>query len=69
MTQLIEAKTVAARLGVPVSWVRKWTREGRIRCVRLGKYVRYDPVAIEDFVHRHEKPAAEGEQWVSRRAG
>lgn len=40
--RLLEAKEVAEILGVGVSWVRESTRSGRLPCVRLGRYVRYD---------------------------
>ena len=59
MTQLIGAKEVANRLQVPVSWVRKWTREGRIHSVRLGKYVRYKTDDLEQFILERENTDAE----------
>jgi excisionase family DNA binding protein len=40
--RLVDAATVADRLGVPVSWVRQSTRSGAIPHLRFGKYVRYD---------------------------
>lgn len=40
--RLLDAREVAERLGVPVSWVRESARSGAIPCVRLGRYVRFD---------------------------
>jgi excisionase family DNA binding protein len=40
--RLLDAKEVAAMLGVPVGWVREHTRSGAIPHVPLGRYVRYE---------------------------
>jgi excisionase family DNA binding protein len=40
--RLLEAAEVAAMFSVPERWVREATRAGRLPCVRLGRYVRYD---------------------------
>jgi excisionase family DNA binding protein len=44
---LLSAGDVATRLGVSVHAVRAWTRAGRLRAIRLGRRVRYDPRTIE----------------------
>jgi excisionase family DNA binding protein len=48
--QLLTAKQVADLLAVPESWVREATREGRIPHVKLGRYRRYQPTAIEAWL-------------------
>lgn len=48
--RLLEAHEVAAMLGVPVSWVRRESREGDMPCLRLGRYVRYDRAAVIDWL-------------------
>jgi excisionase family DNA binding protein len=48
------AADLADRLGVPVSWVYKQTRLGRIPTVTLGRYRRYRPEAIEAWLKRVE---------------
>ena len=46
IAEIIEAKELARRWRVPVSWVREYTRLDRtddpIPHVRLGKYVRFE---------------------------
>lgn len=40
--RLLRAEEVAELLSVPVRWVRETTRAGRLPCVVLGRYRRYD---------------------------
>lgn len=40
---LLDAKAMAERLGVPDSWLREHARHGRIPCVYVGRYMRFDP--------------------------
>jgi excisionase family DNA binding protein len=59
--RLLTAKEVAELLAVPESWVREATREGRIPHVKLGRYRRYQPAAIEAWLaeqHRDTKAAS-----------
>jgi excisionase family DNA binding protein len=44
------AEETADRLSVPKSWVYAETRAGRIPHVRLGRYYRYRPDAIDAWV-------------------
>jgi excisionase family DNA binding protein len=53
---LLTAAEVAALLGVPTSWVYEQSRLGRIPTVSLGRYKRYRPRAIEDWVAQLEAP-------------
>jgi excisionase family DNA binding protein len=48
--RLLTAKQVADLLAVPESWVREATREGRIPHLRLGRYRRYQPAAIDAWL-------------------
>jgi excisionase family DNA binding protein len=48
--RLLNAGEVAAILHVARSWVYEETRHGRMPHVRLGRYVRYRRVAIEEWV-------------------
>lgn len=47
--RLFTAEELAARWQVPVSQVYRLTREGVIPTVKLGRYYRYSPSAIEAF--------------------
>jgi excisionase family DNA binding protein len=44
--RLLTASEVAELLSVPVSWVREHTRSGAIPHVQLGRYVRYERLAV-----------------------
>ena len=47
---LLSAGDVATRLGVSLHAVRAWTRAGRLRAIRLGRRVRFDPRDIEALI-------------------
>jgi excisionase family DNA binding protein len=47
--RLMTAQDLAERWRVKPSHVYRLTREGRIPAVRLGRYYRYRPEAIEAF--------------------
>ena len=44
--EIIDARELAKRWQVPVTWIRNWTREGYandpIPRVKLGRYVRFE---------------------------
>jgi excisionase family DNA binding protein len=44
--RLLDAAEVAELLAVPVSWVRRETRAGRMPCLALGRYRRYSGDAV-----------------------
>lgn len=46
---LLTAQQLADRWQVPASQVYRLTRAGTIPAVRLGRYYRYSPTAIEAF--------------------
>jgi len=47
--RLITTSELAERLGVTSETIRKWTREGRIPCLRIGrKTLRFDLAAVLD---------------------
>lgn len=54
--RLLDAKEVAARLGVSESWVREAARTGALPCVRLGRYVRFDPDDVERWIETCKTP-------------
>lgn len=53
---LLDAKEIAARLGVPESWVRESARSGAIPHVRLGRYVRFDLDDVEAWIESCKTP-------------
>ena len=55
---LLTAGELAARLGVPESWVRTEERAGRIPSVRLGKYVRFKLSDVERTLAERSRQGA-----------
>lgn len=47
--QLLKAEQLAERWQVPVSQIWRLARTDAIPTVRLGRYVRFNPAAIEAF--------------------
>jgi excisionase family DNA binding protein len=56
--RLLTAVEVAELLAAPESWVREATREGRIPCVALGRYRRYERVALEAWLAEQRSGAS-----------
>jgi len=54
---LISPKEMARILGVPISWIYQRTRFGReaIPHVKVGKYVRFDPDEVINFLKNKRK--------------
>jgi len=50
--RLVDVRDLAKILNVPVSWLYDRTRLGTIPCVRLGRYVRFDPDEVIAFFRR-----------------
>ena len=53
--KLVDVREMARILNVPVSWLYERTRLGTIPCLRIGKYVRFDPAEVLAFF-RGRKP-------------
>jgi excisionase family DNA binding protein len=56
--RLLTAREVADRLGFTVETVLRWTRDGRLRAVRLGRALRYRDEDVDAFLEQHETGAA-----------
>ena len=54
--RLLDAREVAERLNVPVSWVRESTRSGAMPCVELGRYKRYDLADVDAWLESCKTP-------------
>lgn len=61
-TTLLDAQAIAELFGMDAKWFLVRSRENRIPHVRLGKYVRFDPVEIRDFFHRDPDRHANSEE-------
>jgi excisionase family DNA binding protein len=54
--RLVDAATVAERLGVPKSWVLESARSGSMPCVRLGRYVRFSEEDVDRWLEECKRP-------------
>ena len=66
--RLLDAAEVADMLGVSKEWVWQESRAGRIPTVDLGRYRRYRPEAIEDWIRAIER-GTDTANHVSGRGG
>jgi len=57
--QLLTAEQLAERFQVPVSQIYRLTRDGTLPAVRLGRYYRFSPAAIEAFENGDTTPNKE----------
>ena len=57
---LLTVGDVAQWLKVPQSWIYERTRrrgEGRLPCLKLGKYLRFEAVAVRSYLDRQRRSA------------
>ena len=52
---LISIKEMASKLDVPVSWLYSRTRTGEIPFYKIGKYVKFDPDEVMNFIKERNK--------------
>jgi excisionase family DNA binding protein len=52
--RLLTASEVAELLTVPESWVREATRHGHLPHLKLGRYRRYQPTAIQAWLREQQ---------------
>lgn len=62
---LLSAEEVAGYLGLGSVTVYRWCKEGRLRCIKLGKHWRIRREALEDFLEQRERPAKLSEELRS----
>jgi excisionase family DNA binding protein len=55
-TELLAATEVAGMLGVRETTVYSWCKEGKLPCLKVGKYWRIRREALEDFLRESERP-------------
>ena len=53
--RLLDAGEVAKLLNVPATWVAEAARAGRIPHVRLGRYVRFEHLAVLEWVAQNRR--------------
>ena len=52
--RLITPKEAAKILGLNVQTLRRYCRENKIRYVKFGNHIRIRPLALKDFIEKHE---------------
>ncbi len=58
MDDLLTVDDVAQWLKVPQSWIYERTRrrgEGRLPCLKLGKYLRFEATAVKAYLERQRR--------------
>lgn len=55
---ILGVEEVAEYLGVGTVTVYRWCREGRLPCLKIGKFWRIRREALEDFLSRGERPTS-----------
>jgi excisionase family DNA binding protein len=55
-TELLGAEEVAGLIGVKETTVYKWCKEGKLPCLKVGRYWRIRREALEDFLKRSKYP-------------
>ncbi len=53
---LLEAEEVASYLGLNPVTVYRWCRQGKLPCLRIGRYWRIRREALDDFLRQNERP-------------
>lgn len=56
--QLLTAREAAAALAIGQRTVERLAARGQLRCVRIGRLIRFSPADLADFVSSHRQLAA-----------
>ncbi len=56
---LIDVAALAERLGVTQRFVRRLTAEDRVPFLKIGKFVRFDPREIDEWVNGQRRPSVD----------
>ncbi len=63
--QLVNIREMARILNLKESWLYERTRKGAIPCVRLGKYLRFDPQEVLAFFRSKRADGSQVKDAVS----
>lgn len=56
LPSLLTTEEAAAYLNVPARWVADAARQGKVRCTRIGKHVRFRVEHLEELIAAGEQP-------------
>ncbi|MEA3186746.1 MAG: hypothetical protein QOD99_576 [Chthoniobacter sp.] len=54
---LLDAEQLSAKLSIPTTWLEQAARDGRVPCVRAGRWVRFSRAAVEAALAANGKGA------------
>lgn len=57
---LLTTEEAATYLNVPTRWVADAVREGRVRCTRIGKHIRFRIEHLDELIAAGEQPVTTG---------
>lgn len=53
MKKLLSAKEVAEILGVEISTIYDWVYKKKIEHIKIGKLLRFNPEALQNYINNH----------------
>lgn len=65
---LLDVAALAERLSVTSRFVRRLVSERRVPFPKIGKFVRFDPCEIDEWVDERRQPAANSDRDYSSKA-
>jgi len=67
-SEYLSLRDAAVRAGVSAATVRRWVRDGKVPCVRVGRIARVKWCDVEAALSKAEAPATEADDkaWVSK---
>jgi excisionase family DNA binding protein len=66
---LIDVPTLAQRLGIQVSFVRKLVDQRRIPFIRIGRLIRFDPDEVDGWLVSNRVETIADAAWRRRNRG
>ncbi len=55
---LLDSKQAAERSRLPTSRITQAVKQGDLACVKVGHYLRFRPLDLQDFITRHAEKKA-----------
>jgi excisionase family DNA binding protein len=55
MAELITIQKLQERTELPLSWLYAQTAAGKIPHLKLGKYLRFEPAAVDRWLEAHRR--------------
>ena len=65
MPHLIDFAELAHELSVSQGAIRKWTAEGWLPCIKVGRTVRYNLAEVMEAVRQRQEPPTSGSEFLT----